>query len=124
MTNADFSCQRCGACCRGPGDVILGADEAERIAALLGFALYDFTARYTRLLDDRRGLSLTERPDGACIFLRADHTCLIQAAKPQQCRGFPHAWRSERLAAACAALRDTPSSPSARTMAARNAVTK
>ena len=111
MTNADFSCHRCGACCHGPGDVILGADEAERIAAVLGFALYDFTARYTRLLDDRRGLSLTERPDGACIFLQADNTCLIQAAKPEQCRGFPHVWRSERLAAACAALRDTLDDP-------------
>lgn len=104
MTDAAFACQRCGACCRGPGDVVLAAGESERIAALLALALDDFTARYTRLLADRRGLSLSERPDGACIFLQADNACRIQAAKPQQCRGFPHVWRSDRLVAACAAL--------------------
>ena len=103
--HAGFACRRCGACCRGPGDVVLEAGEPERIAALLGDALYAFTARYTRLLDDRRGLSLTERPDGACIFLQDDNGCRIQDAKPQQCRGFPHAWRSARLMATCAGLR-------------------
>ena len=102
----EFSCRRCGACCRGPGDVILAAGEVEGIAAWLNLALHDFTARYTRLLDDRRGLSLTERPDGACVFLQADNACHIQAVKPHQCRGFPFVWRSERLAAACPALRD------------------
>ena len=101
----NFTCRRCGACCRGPGDVILAAGEAERIAARLNLAVHVFTERYTRLLDDRRGLSLTERPDGACIFLQDDNRCLIQEAKPQQCRGFPHAWRSERLMATCAGLR-------------------
>lgn len=104
MTAADFACKRCGACCHGPGDVILVAGEAEQIAALLGSALYDFTANYTRLLNDRCGLSLTERADGACAFLQADNTCRIEAAKPQQCRGFPHVWRSARLVAGCAAL--------------------
>jgi len=104
-TRDGFSCQRCGACCRGPGDVVLESGEVERIASLLGLAFYAFTARYTRLLDDRQGLSLTERPDGACIFLQDDNTCLIQEAKPQQCRSFPHAWRSERLMATCAGLR-------------------
>ena len=79
--------------------------EAEAIAALLGLPLHDATARFTRLRDDRRGLALIERPDGACIFLAGDNTCRIQAAKPYQCRAFPLAWRSARLAAACAGLR-------------------
>ncbi len=106
MTHANFNCLRCGACCRGPGDVILRDGEAEAIADLLGLTPHDFTARYTRLLADRRGLSLTERADGACIFLETGNACLIQNVKPRQCRGFPNEWRSERLTAACAALRD------------------
>ncbi|MDD5705863.1 MAG: YkgJ family cysteine cluster protein, partial [Kiritimatiellae bacterium] len=66
--------------------MILDDGEAERLASLLGLAAYDFTARYTRLLASRRGLSLNERPDGACVFLQADNTCLVHAAKPRQCR--------------------------------------
>lgn len=85
--------------------MILTSDETERVAEFLNLPVQDFTERYTRLLDDRRGLSLTERADGACVFLESDNTCRIQAAKPQQCRGFPFAWRSERLAARCAGLR-------------------
>ena len=97
----NFTCQRCGNCCQGPGDVILCPDEDQKIAALLGLELYDFTTAYTRLAADRRALSLTERPDGACIFLQPDQTCRIQATKPQQCRAFPYLWRSARLASTC-----------------------
>ena len=82
----------------------LVAGEVERIAELLGLDLHAMTARYTRLLADRSGLSLVERADGACVFLQADNSCRIQAAKPLQCRGFPHTWRSERLVAGCPAL--------------------
>jgi uncharacterized protein len=101
----DFSCRRCGACCQGPGDVILAPGEVESIAAMLGVTAYDFTARYTRLLADRRGLSLTDRPDGACIFLEADNTCRIQPVKPRQCIGFPSVWSSARLASDCLGLK-------------------
>lgn len=97
-----FTCLRCGNCCRGPGDVILLDDELPAIASLLGVELYAFTAAYTRLSADRGALSLTERPDGACIFLEPDNSCRIQAAKPQQCRAFPYLWRSSRLANMCA----------------------
>lgn len=96
-----FACLRCGRCCLGPGEVYLAEGEEQAIAAVLGVAVTVFTSSYTRLADDRQGLSLTERPDGACIFLQADNTCRIQAAKPRQCRAFPYLWRSARLASIC-----------------------
>jgi len=97
----DFSCRRCGNCCQGPGDVVVAEDEVEAIAGLLGLDVPAFTGRYARLAEDRRALSLTERPDGACIFLQPDNTCRIQDAKPRQCRAFPYLWRSARLANMC-----------------------
>ena len=97
-----FTCLRCGHCCLGPGDVLLADGEDQTIATMLGMDLYAFTDTYTRLAADRRALSLTERPDGACIFLLPDNTCRIQVAKPRQCRAFPYLWRSPRLANMCA----------------------
>ena len=79
------------------------------MAACLGMDVLEFTRQYTRLRDDRRGLSLIEQPDGACVFLAGDPPgCLIQAVKPAQCRSFPMAWRYEDAHEICAALRQTP----------------
>ena len=102
-----FTCRQCGACCRAPGTVRLKAGEAAAIAALLGIGEEAFTARWTRLMDHRRALSLTEQPDGACCFLTADSRCLIQQAKPRQCRDYPHHWRTADLDKHCAARRQT-----------------
>ena len=52
----------------------------------------EFINQYCRLQSNRRGLSLTEAADGACIMLNADSTCRIQPVKPQQCRDFPQKW--------------------------------
>ena len=51
----------------------------------------EFIGTHTRLRSDRRGLSLIDQPDGACIFLQGQE-CQIQSVKPEQCRGFPNAW--------------------------------
>jgi uncharacterized protein len=100
-----FSCRRCGFCCSLSGFVLLEAGEAERIAAFLGIGVYEFTERYACLSIGRRHLSLTEREDGACIFLDDDRRCRIQPVKPVQCRRFPFAWSSRDLEAGCAGLR-------------------
>ncbi len=120
-----FACQRCGNCCRHSGEVRLVNGEAESIAAMLGNDTQTFTARYTRLREDRHGLALLDNPDGSCIFLSSealgnDNTfpmppkppppslhslCHIQSAKPQQCRNFPFTWRYENLTAICPASR-------------------
>lgn len=93
MSGETFQCQRCGSCCRRRGYVRLGADEVDRIAALLMMDVYAFTDAYTRLTHERGELSLNEREDGSCIFLSSDTTCEIQDAKPRQCEAFPEHWR-------------------------------
>lgn len=99
-----FQCLRCGACCRHPGEVRLDEGEAERIAQTLGVQIDAFIQTYTRLSSDRRGLSLIERADQACVFLDdAPATCRIQAAKPRQCREFPAGWRYADFEQVCPA---------------------
>ncbi len=67
------------------------ASEISAISRHLDLKEDDFIQRYTRLRADRRGLSLIDQPDGACIFLKGQD-CRIQPVKPQQCRDFPNAW--------------------------------
>ncbi len=106
MATDTFLCQRCGNCCRQPGPVRLTENEVSVIAGFLGLSDSDFTSSYTRLSEDRRGLVLTERPDGACIFLDdAPTACRIQPVKPAQCRGFPFTWRYANLEQICPASR-------------------
>lgn len=85
------SCQCCGACCRWEGDVCISEEEISRIAHYLGISEQDFIDRYCRLRFNRRGLSLIDAPDGACIMLTPEG-CRIQEVKPQQCIDFPHRW--------------------------------
>jgi len=114
MTTSAFTCLRCGNCCRHPGEVRLDEGEAESIASALGMDAITFTSRYTRLREDRLGLSLMDGPDGSCIFLAISATrtlnsepspnsCQIQSAKPRQCREFPFSWQYENLTAICPA---------------------
>lgn len=81
-----FACRRCGRCCSGePGYVFLRLGEAEGIAAALGLGLEAFFLRHTRRVPG--GISLRERPDGRCAYLREG--CAIYAARPRQCRAYP-----------------------------------
>ena len=86
-----YLCERCTNCCRWPGDVKVSDAEISAIASFLKMKQDLFIEKYTRLRSDRRGLSLIDQPDGACIFLEGQD-CQIQPVKPDQCRGFPNAW--------------------------------
>lgn len=86
-----YECQRCAACCRWPGQVRLTDAEIARLAAFKNLSEHEFIQQFTRLRHDRRGLVLQEKPDGSCIFLDGNN-CLVQTAKPQQCRDFPNLW--------------------------------
>ena len=88
-----FSCQRCGACCRWPGSVLLEAPDIEAAAAMLGVEEETFIAEYTVLARNRAQLTLRENADGSCGFLHPDGSCHIYAARPKQCRDFPHGWQ-------------------------------
>lgn len=102
----DFTCLRCGNCCRHSGEVRLKGGEAEIIAGALGLGVEAFTHRFTRLNAERRGLALVEHPDGTCIFLEnSPCACRIQQVKPAQCRTFPMDWRYADLEKVCPASR-------------------
>lgn len=101
-----FVCHRCGACCRQPGYVHLREAELYAIANFLKLTVSTFTARYTRLTHARGGLSLKEKPNGACIFLSEHGSCGIEAVKPRQCRQFPFGWRYRDIGAICPAWRE------------------
>ncbi len=92
MSTIVHSCRRCGACCRWAGDVCLNDDEIGRMAEYLEMTEEMFINRYCRLRRNRRGLSLAERENGACIMLREDGRCRIQEVKPAQCADFPRKW--------------------------------
>lgn len=86
-----YQCQRCANCCKWPGDVVLWEDEVGRIADYLHLPTTEFIDKFTRLRANRNGLSLTEKPNGECIFLDGLN-CTINPVKPEQCRDFPNKW--------------------------------
>jgi len=85
------TCQRCGACCRWEGDVCVTDEDITAIATFLGMREEDFIDQYCRLQRNRRGLSIIDAEDGACIML-TENGCRIQPVKPQQCKDFPYKW--------------------------------
>jgi len=83
--------------------VRLTETEISRLAAFKGLAEPEFIQQFTRLTQDRRGLALTEKPNGECIFL-ADGNCAVQPVKPQQCRDFPNLWNFPGAEKFCRAI--------------------
>lgn len=61
------------------------------IAAFLHMSEEDFINEYCHLQRNRKGLSLIDAEDGACIML-CENGCRIQPVKPQQCIDFPYKW--------------------------------
>ena len=100
-----FVCRKCGNCCRIPGEVVLTAPEAEKIAAFLGIELPVFMDKYVRLSSDRRQLVLIGQEDAPCIFLIPEgknFICRINPVKPAQCRNFPEHWNYPGWESVCA----------------------
>jgi len=91
MSSVWYQCQRCGNCCRWPGEVKLLDSEIPAIAAYLGLSEDEFIQNHTRLQASRRGLALLDKPNGECAHLDGID-CRLQAVKPVQCRGFPNTW--------------------------------
>ena len=108
MNETLFECRKCGNCCRPKGYVRLREGEADQIAAYVGMPVHDFTGRYARITEDRAGLSLVERADGACVFLSAAGECVIQNVKPRQCRDFPVIWSYPGFETNCRAMEKGP----------------
>ncbi|MDA7916504.1 YkgJ family cysteine cluster protein [Verrucomicrobia bacterium] len=98
-----WECQRCGACCRWPGQVKVTDEEIGAIAAYLEFEDDDFIQNWTRIRPDRSGLALLDQEDGACIYYE-NGRCRIQEVKPQQCRDFPNLWSNPKARQECQAV--------------------
>ncbi len=98
-----LECERCTACCRWPGQVLLNDAEIARLAAFKGLSEHDFIQQFAKLRADRRGLALREQPDGACIFLEGEN-CAVQPVKPQKCREFPNLWNFPGFEKVCHAV--------------------
>lgn len=90
-----FICQHCGSCCRWPGSVLLERGDIASLALAMGLSEDEFIATHTMLARNRAQLTLKERPDGSCEFLDETGRCRIYAARPRQCRDFPHGWHVE-----------------------------
>ncbi len=86
-----FSCTQCGNCCSGdPGYVWATKDEIARISEYLGREDGWLQPKHLRRVGLR--YSLTEKPDGDCIFLERNKDgvgCSIYPVRPLQCRTWP-----------------------------------
>jgi hypothetical protein len=107
-----YECQRCGNCCRWPGDVHITETETHALAAYLGITPHSFVQDYTRLNAKRNGLSIIDKPNGECIFLEGVNTCTIQAVKPIHCHGFPNVWNFPGWRDHCEAIEQPPKTES------------
>ena len=81
----------------------LGDGEVARLASFTGMTGVEFIQRFARISQDRRGLSLEEKPDGSCVFLEGN-VCAVQPVKPQQCREFPNLWNFPGFEEHCRAI--------------------
>lgn len=87
-----FLCQRCTACCKIEGEVVLTDEETQKIAEYLGQPLYQFVREFTDLRENRMGLTLRDKPGTTeCVMLEGEN-CRINPVKPDQCRPFPNRW--------------------------------
>ena len=80
--------------------------EVDAIAETLGISVEKFLADHTRITPDRQHLSLCEKENGECEYLSTDSNglpcCLIERAKPRQCREFPEKWNFPGWQSKCA----------------------
>ena len=86
-----FTCTLCGNCCGGtPGYVWTTKEEIRRISRFLGRTDGWLEKQHLRRVGVR--YSLTEKPNGDCIFLQREKgktVCFIHAVRPLQCRTWP-----------------------------------
>lgn len=99
-----YQCQRCTNCCKWEGDVVVEEEEVEKIADYLGMPLYDFVRDYTRLRENRQGLSLIDKEGTTECIMLDGADCRLQDVKPEQCKGFPNRWSFPNWREACEAI--------------------
>lgn len=91
-----FSCTECGNCCTGPPGYVWVCDtEITLISQYLGRSDNRLAPEQLRRIGAR--YSLTERPNGDCVFLQhlpnGQRICQVYPVRPLQCRTWPF-WNS------------------------------
>lgn len=99
-----YQCQRCSNCCKWEGDVVITEEETEKIAEFLGIEFYDFVRDYTRLRENRVGLSIVDKEGTTECIMLDGNACRLQEVKPEQCKGFPNRWNFPNWREACEAI--------------------
>ncbi|MEI7542839.1 MAG: YkgJ family cysteine cluster protein [bacterium] len=83
----DFTCQKCGDCCRVDGYVFLKNDEAKAIIDYLEISKADFKKKFTDWFLFL-GTVLKLDAEGCCFLI--DGRCIIYPVRPLQCKTFPY----------------------------------
>ena len=85
--NIDFTCQKCGDCCRVDGYVFLTKKDSAAIMEYLEVDKKEFKRKFTDwFLFLGRVLKLDA--EGCCFLI--DGRCIIYPVRPIQCRTFPY----------------------------------
>jgi Fe-S-cluster containining protein len=87
--NIEFTCTKCGDCCRAEGYVYLKRGEIEAIADYLFKPAKEVRKIFTEWLLFK-GRVFKQDPEG-CVFL-VDGRCSIYPVRPHQCAEFPY-WK-------------------------------
>ncbi|MFZ2657710.1 MAG: YkgJ family cysteine cluster protein [Victivallales bacterium] len=94
INNSEFTCIRCGQCCRWHGYVHVSEEEVEEIALAIGMDIAEFYETMV-MPGDGDGVSLNENKDGTCPFyVDLPPGCRIYECRPLQCRTYPLKWNN------------------------------
>lgn len=87
-----IDCLDCANCCKTTSPIITEKD-LERISKFLKMKPVKFIEKY--LKKDTDGLWMFKQTP--CVFLGADHYCLIYDVRPKACREYPHLDRKKNI---------------------------
>lgn len=87
----EFSCTRCGLCCKEEGYVFFSYSDISRASRYLKITPMDFIKKYLKYNEDlEHYIEVTKSLP--CLFLDNKNGCKINDAKPEQCKTFPY-WK-------------------------------
>jgi Fe-S-cluster containining protein len=84
-----IDCTRCANCCKTL-NILLDADDVDRIAGHVGMTPEAFTAKYLQAVEGDQ-FQIVVKP---CPFLGADDRCTIYDVRPSACGEYPHTDKS------------------------------